>query len=170
MNPPRSTRPWRHPCGQFHSHADNFIIAGKLLVVGSDDVVSFRRWYRFNKVLPGLRKNTCRPSVKEPVNVLVATEKNSTQYQSQYRFRVGLGIGQCKRGTPRTAEHNPALDFQELANFLKIGDQVPGSIILETCMGSRFSATALVKKYDAIGLGVEEAAMPGLAGAAWSAM
>src|SRR5207342_523613 len=62
------------------------------------------------------------------------------------RFRIGERQG----GTPRAAEHLPALDAELAAHLLDVRDQVPGGVVDEIRVRRGASATALVEQDDAV--------------------
>ena len=99
---------------------------------------------------PGVRiKDRCAALV-EPIDLLLAKEKDAAE--NEFRDAVGmrLGIGERKRRTPRPTEHLPALDAQVLADFLDVSDQVPGGVGLQGCVRRALSAAALVEVDDAV--------------------
>src|SRR5262249_41050796 len=64
----------------------------------------------------------------------------------------------------------PAVDPEMLANFLDVGDEVPGRVLFERCVRRTLSAAALVEVHDAIFLRVEKSPLFGLRSAAGSAV
>jgi hypothetical protein len=67
-----------------------------------------------------------------------------------------LRISQSEGRSPRSAKHLPALDPKVFADFLDVGDQVPGSVGFEGCVGRTLAAAALVEKNDPVSLRIEK--------------
>jgi hypothetical protein len=57
-----------------------------------------------------------------------------------------------------------------LAQFFHVGDQVPGRVVLETCMRPAAAAAALVEEDDAIARGIEKPACARIAARAGTAV
>jgi hypothetical protein len=81
-----------------------------------------------------------------------------------------LGIGEGESGTPRAAEHLPALNAKVLADSLDVGDEVPGGVGFERRVGRALAASALVEVHDSVFFGLEEAALFGIGAAARTAV
>ena len=101
-------------------------------------------------MLPGLGENARGLAVEEPVHVFVASQKDTSQNQTHHTFGMRLRIGKRQGRTPGSTKHDPAINFQEFTNFFKIGNQIPGRVLFQARMRSRFSATALIKEDDAV--------------------
>jgi hypothetical protein len=79
-----------------------------------------------------------------------------------------LGVGKREHAAPRPAPDQPALDAELVPQQLDVGDQELRGVRAERCRriaGMRPAATtaALVEEDHAVGVGVEQAAMPGRA-------
>ncbi len=64
----------------------------------------------------------------------------------------------------------PALYTEVLADLLDIGDEVPGGVGFERCVGLALAAAALVEVHDTIFFGVEETALLWIGAAAGTAV
>jgi len=56
----------------------------------------------------------------------------------------------------------PALNAEVVANFLDVGDQVPGGVRFQRRVGRALPTAALVEVHDSVLFGVEEAALFGI--------
>src|SRR5207342_2587556 len=81
-----------------------------------------------------------------------------------------LRISQGERGAPRSAEHLPAFNAEVLADFLDVGDQVPGGVGFERRVRRTLAAPALVEIHDAIPFGLEKASLFGIGAPAGAAV
>src|SRR5690606_6049724 len=78
--------------------------------------------------------------------------------------------GDRKRGPPRAAEHQPALDAQVSAQALDVLDQLARGVGVTVAARRAASAAALVEQYDVEAGRVEELALARAAATARSAM
>ena len=120
--------------------------------------------------LPGIGIEHRSAALVEPVDFLLAQEEDAAQDEFCDLIGMSLGIGERQGRTPGSAEDLPALNAQVLADFLDIGDEVPGGVCFERRVGRALAAAALVKIHDAVFFGVEEAALFGLGAAAGTAV
>ena len=79
-----------------------------------------------------------------------------------HTFRMGLGIGQGQGRAPGAAEQHPLVDAEVLANALKVGNQIPGGVVVQAGVGRRAPATTLIEGDDAVQVRVEEAPTQGI--------
>src|SRR5436190_218541 len=64
-----------------------------------------------------------------PVDLWLLQKEDSAQDQLGDAFGILLGIGQCERRAPASAEYLPLVDFRDLRpQLFDILDQVPGRI------------------------------------------
>src|ERR1035438_1201191 len=70
---------------------------------------------------------------------------------------MSLGIGEGEGGTPRPAEHLPALDTEVLAEHFDVADEVPSRVGFERRVWRTLAAAALIEVNDPVLFGVEEA-------------
>ena len=120
--------------------------------------------------LPGVRIEDRSAALVEPVDLLLAEEEDAAEDEFGDAIGMSFGIGERESGAPGSAEHLPALDAEVLADFLDVGDQVPGGVRFERRVGRALAAAALVEVHDAVLFGVEEAALFGIGAAAGTAV
>ncbi len=83
---------------------------------------------------------------------------------------MSFRVGESQRGAPRSAEYEPPLDSEMLAQFLHVFDEMPRGVVHEAGVGPALAAATLVEQDDAIALGIEEAAHLGIGAAAGTAV
>src|SRR5579872_153079 len=120
--------------------------------------------------LPGIGEEDRRAALIEPVDFLFAEQKDAAEDEFGDAVGMGLGVGKGKSGTPGAAEDLPAVDVEVLAQFLDVGDEVPGGVGFERGVGRALAASALVEIHDAVLIGVEEPPLFGIGTAAWAAV
>ena len=121
-------------------------------------------------VLPVVREQAARALLVEPANILRAGEEDAAHDQAMHALGVGLRVGQGQGRTPGTAEQHPFVDAQVLADALKVGDQIPGGVVLETGPWRRAAAATLVEGDNMVEVRVEIAAALGVATGAGASM
>ena len=146
------------------------IIAGKAAVVGGEQIAALGLRDVGEVRLPRIGIEHRSAALVEPVDLLFAEEEDAAQDDFGDAIGMGLGIGEREGGAPGSAEHLPALDAEVLADFLDIGDQVPGGVGFERRVGRALAAAALVEVHDAVLLGMKEAALFGIGAAARTAV
>ena len=106
----------------------------------------------------------------EPVDLLLPEEEDSAEDNFAGTIGMSLRISQGEGRTPRSAKHLPAFNGEVFAEFLDVGDQVPGSVSFERRVRCALAAATLVEVHDAVFAGVEEAALFRIGTAAWAAV
>jgi hypothetical protein len=106
----------------------------------------------------------------EPVDLLFAEKKDAAEHDFSDAIGMSFRIREGEGGTPRSAEHLPALDAEVLAEFLDIRHQIPGGVGFERRVGCAFATATLVEVYDAVLPRVEEAPLLRIGTAAWAAV
>src|SRR5271167_4316558 len=132
------------------------VAAGETLMVGAQEIVAFVGRDRIAVRLPTIRENIRGPMLVHPADFRVAQQKNAAQHDFTDAFRVGLGVGECQRAAPGSAEYQPAFDAKMLAKPLEIGYQVPGGVFDQTCARTAAAAAALIEHHDAVMTWIEE--------------
>ena len=120
--------------------------------------------------LPGVGIEDRRAALVEPVDFLLAEQENAAEHEFGNPIGMRLGIGQGKRRAPGSAEHLPALDAEVLADFLDVGDEVPGGVGFKRRVWRALAAAALIEVHDAVLFGMEEAPLFGIGAAAGTAV
>ncbi len=92
----------------------------------------------------------------QPADFGVSQQKDAAQDDLGDAFRMGLRIGESQRAAPGSAEYQPALDAQMLAQPLDVRDQVPGGVLDQAGARPAAAAAALIEHHDAIVLRIEE--------------
>ena len=65
----------------------------------------------------------------EPVDFGRGREEDAAQYQAEYAFRMRLRVRKRQCRPPRSAEDQPALEPEFLAQALEIGDQMLRGVV-----------------------------------------
>jgi len=146
------------------------VIAGKTAVVGGEQIVALCLGDVGEVWLPGIRIEDRSSALVEPVDFLPAQQEDAAQDEFGDAFGMSLGIGEGQSGTPGPAEYLPVLNAQVLADFLNIGDEVPGGVGFERRVRRALAAAALVEIHDAVFLRVKEAARFGVGASARTAV
>ena len=146
------------------------IVAGKAAVVGGEQIAALGLRDVGEVRLPRVGIEDRRAALVEPVDFLLAEEEDAAEDEFGDAIGMSLGIGQGQGGAPGPAEHLPALNAEVLADFLDVGDEVPGGVGFERRVGRALAAAALVEVHDAVLFGVEEAALFGIGTAAGTAV
>mmetsp|Transcript_16878 Transcript_16878/g.54049 ORF Transcript_16878/g.54049 Transcript_16878/m.54049 type:complete len:342 (-) Transcript_16878:181-1206(-) len=137
------------------------VVARQPLAVGSHHVAPLVHGDGFQVLFPLVREDIRRPLLVVPLQLVLAQHEDATQHQRAHPRRMALGIRQRQRASPRAPKHVPLLHAEVLAQPLHVRHQVPRGVRLEACMRRRLAASALVELDDAVGLGVEVAAVGG---------
>ena len=98
-------------------------------------------------------------AVEEPVDLGPGSEKDSAEDEAGRTLGMLDAVGECQRAAPRPAEQQPALEAEMGAQFLHVGHEVIGRVVLQVAQRHRAPAATLVEHDDSIELRVEEAAM-----------
>ena len=146
------------------------IIAGEAAVVGGEQIAALCLWDVGEVRFPSIRIEDRRAALVEPVDFLLAEEEDAAEDEFGDAIGMSLGIGEGEGGAPGSAEHLPALNAEVLADFFDVGDEVPGGVGFERCVGRALAAAALVEVHDAVLFGVEEAALFGIGATAGAAV
>ena len=146
------------------------IVAGKAAVIGGQQIAALGLRDVGEVRLPGVRIEDRRAALVEPIDFLLAEEEDAAEDEFSDAVGISLGIGKGERGAPGSAEYLPALNAEVLADFLDVGDQVPGGVGFERRVGRALAAAALVEVHDAVLFGMEEAALFGIGAAAGTAV
>ncbi|MNV32513.1 hypothetical protein D3C71_1238530 [compost metagenome] len=101
---------------------------------------------------PALREHPACTAIGfgEPAVLFGTAEIDPAKDEAGCTFRMGLGVGECQRGAPGTAEHQPALDAEPGADDLHVGDQVLRRVVTQLTERRGAAAAALVDQDDAI--------------------
>jgi hypothetical protein len=83
---------------------------------------------------------------------------------------VLLRVREGERAPPRPAEHLPSIDAEMGAESLDVVDERPRGVVDQAGVGSALVASTLIEADDAVGLGVEEAAVSQVAGTSRTAV
>ena len=146
------------------------VCADQALAVGGHQVAAFGGRNRRHEVFPQIRKQPGRPFLVVPEQLGAAQREDAAHDQRRHPRRMRLCIGQRQRAAPGAAEHQPALDTQQDAQPLDVGDQVPGRVVVQRSMGARAAAAALVKQQHAVARRVKQPPVIGRATRAGPAM
>src|ERR1017187_7332216 len=135
------------------------IIAGKAAVVGGQQIATLSLRDVGEVWLPRVGIEDRRTALVEPVDLLPTEEEDAAEDELCDAIGMGLGIGECEGGTPRSAEHLPALNTEVLAEHFDVGDEVPSGVGFERRVWRTLAAAALIEVNDPVLFGVEEAAL-----------
>ena len=111
-------------------------------------------------------KDERRAVLVEPVHFALRAREDAAQDQCAHALGMCLRIGERQRRAPRAAEHEPVLDAEALAQRLDVGDKVLRRVGLQFGVRARAAAAALVEQDDHVMVGIEQAAVIGMAAAA----
>ena len=125
-------------------------------MVGAQEIVALVERDRVAIGLPRIGKNVRGAVLIEPADLGIAQQENSAQHEFADALGIGLRIGERQGAAPRSAEYQPALDAEMLAQSLDVGDQMPGRVLDEAGARPAASAAALIEHHDAVVLRVEE--------------
>src|SRR5688572_20622051 len=134
------------------------VATGQPAVKGTQQVASFALRYGRYVLLPPVGEQGARPLLVEPVDFPLAQHEDPAQHHLRDGGRMRLRIGESQSRAPGPAEHQPAPDSEVSAQQFHVGDQMPGRVVVETCVWAAAAATTLVEHDDAIALGIEETA------------
>src|SRR3954469_11817276 len=121
-----------------------------------NQIAAFAGRNRCNVAFPVIRKEGARAGLIKPLQLELREKKNAAQDELAHARRVSLGIGERQRRAPRASKDQPSIDVQVFAQFFDISDEMPSGVVFEAGVRSAATATALIKKDDAIGCGIEE--------------
>jgi hypothetical protein len=83
---------------------------------------------------------------------------------------VLFGVCQRQRASPGAAKYLPLIYLQRRPQDFDIVDQVPGRIVIETCVRRAPAAAALIEQHDPVDIRIEEPPHIGVATAAGTAV
>ncbi len=132
-------------------------------MVGGQQVAALGPGNGGQVVLPMVREHPACTVLVEQVDLPFPAQEDSPQHQGRHSFREGLGVGQCQGRAPGTAEHQPAIYAQMLADALHVRDQGLGAVVLQLGMRSGAPTSALIEQNNPVAPGIEKAPMIGLA-------
>ncbi|MNM43325.1 hypothetical protein D3C81_542050 [compost metagenome] len=143
-------RAFPHRPGLGRIQARCFVFAGQAAVEGGDQIVALHRRNRLEVVLPRIREQAVGAFLVEPFQFPAAQHEDAAQHQFGHALRMALRIGQRQGRAPAAAEHLPAIDLQVLAQFLDVGNEVPGGVVHQIGVRGGTTGAALVEQDDAV--------------------
>ena len=129
--------------------------------------VPFRRRNAVAKARPRLREEAASMA-RDPFHFPTSRGCDAEQDHLGDTLAMAFGIGQCKGGSPRSAQGEPLFDVQRPTQALHVGDEVLGRVRGQigrgiACVRLASAAAALIEKDDAVSVRVEEAPPAGRA-------
>jgi hypothetical protein len=88
------------------------IITGKAAVVCGKQIAMFRFRDMSDVRLPGVWIKDRRPTLVEPINFLLAKQKDAAKNEFGHSIGMCFGIRKGKRGAPASTEHLPAFNAE----------------------------------------------------------
>ena len=125
---------------------------------GLEQVAALRLRQMLREPAPPLRLQPCHV-VEPPACLRVAQQPDAAEHEAPHAVGVRFGVVQRERAPPRAAEHQPPVDAQMPAQRLDVLDQDRRRVAVGLAQGRGAPGAALVEDDDAVGLGVEEAAV-----------
>ena len=122
--PQRASQPTSWP-----PRAAHLVGASQAPVVGVQQITSFACGSAPRSPAKGRETGGWRPAGRTS-GFLRPTQEDTAQHQRADPIRVGLGIGEGQGRAPGAAEHDPAVDAEQLAHKLDVRDQIPGGVLL----------------------------------------
>src|SRR5262245_49145813 len=146
------------------------VVVGQSPVIGRDHVAPLALGNHAGVIGEGLGENPATAFLVEPFELGAAQGEDASEHKLGHALRVGLGVSERERRTPRAAEHLPAFDPEMLAQPLDIVNEMPRRVLVERGMRRRTSAATLIVEDDAISARVMVAAHYRIDAAARTAM
>src|ERR1700679_3774613 len=119
---------------------------------------------------PGIRIEDGSATLIKPVDLLLAEKEDAAQDEFGNAIGMHFGISKGEGRTPGSAEYLPMLNAEVFAEFLDIGDKIPGGIGFKGRIRCALAASALIKDDDVVFLRVKSAALFRIGTAAWTTM
>src|SRR5271169_1870210 len=118
---------------------------GETLVVSAQKIIALVVRNRVAIRFPIIRKYFRGTVLIKPAYFSIAQQENTAQHDFTHPLRVSLRIRQRQRAAPGSAEYQPALYAQMLAQAFDVGDQVPCRIFHQAGARPAAPAAALIE-------------------------
>ena len=124
------------------------VLTRQTLVMRRNEIAAFIRWYRRHVTLKEIRIHMTRAILIEPQQLGSTQREQAAQDQFCNPLRMGLGVGQCERTAPRSAEYLPFIDTALLAKEFDVRNKMPGRVVDQRTTRCGFTAAALIEEDD----------------------